>query len=207
MKFRIFLPFLAIAAGALSSCDDSMPTVETTLTVSPASQEIGEDGTASVVFTVRSSAGKDIKADVSLQSAGGFTSPAASGVTDANGNLSVKFTAKDLEYFVGGTVTATVSVVSIDGVSSKTYCVATAEILPRGTAPGPPADSPIKVAEALKDNTYAVQKKGGSAQIFSLSEEESRWYVGTSNIDRTKQVVSLIIPGHLFARYARYGTE
>ncbi|MGX8690962.1 MAG: hypothetical protein ACSW76_10010 [Bacteroidaceae bacterium] len=52
-------------------------------------------------------------------------------------------------------------------------------------------DSIIKKAEALKENTYSIQKKGGEAQVFNFPPEYSNWYVGTSYMDGTKQAIHL----------------
>lgn len=43
----------------------------------------------------------------------------------------------------------------------------------------------LKKAEALHANQYSLQKKGGEAQVYSLTQEESQWYIGRSYMDRT----------------------
>ncbi len=49
----------------------------------------------------------------------------------------------------------------------------------------------IKKAQDLKDNTYAVIPAGGEAQTFTLSQEESQWHIGLSNIDRTQKAIKV----------------
>lgn len=52
-------------------------------------------------------------------------------------------------------------------------------------APGDPIDK----AQALKENTYSVQKTGEEAQVFPFAPEFSNWYVGTSWMDGTQQAI------------------
>jgi hypothetical protein len=170
---------------------------EDKLTVSPTSQKIAEDGTATFTFTLsvvfpnkKEVDFKDNTATISFTATGGSVSP-SSGTTDANGKVTVTFTATDAKSFTGGTVTGVVKKVEgKDLFQQGNLATATAQVLPLD-AEEPPVvvDEPIKKAEALKDNTYSVQKKGGEAQVFDFPPEYSQWYVGPGYMDGTKQVV------------------
>ncbi|MBQ9548335.1 MAG: Ig-like domain-containing protein [Bacteroidales bacterium] len=196
MKIKHLLFLLALTAGVFVGC--TPPTEDSAsqdkLTVSPASQKIGLDGTASFTFSFTLTSGgkavdlkdREVKATVSFEATGGSVSP-ASAVTDENGQVTVTFTAADPESFKGGTVKGTVKKVeSKDVFQQGNLATATADVLPRGAD-----DQPIEAAKALKENTYSVQKKGGAAQVFTLPEEYSEWYVGSSYMDGTQQAILL----------------
>jgi hypothetical protein len=51
----------------------------------------------------------------------------------------------------------------------------------------------IQKAQNLKDNTYVVQPVGAEEQTFTLSQEESQWYIGRSYEDRTKQAIKVYL--------------
>ena len=51
----------------------------------------------------------------------------------------------------------------------------------------------LQKALALKENSYVVQKKGEEAQTYSLTQEESRWYIGRSYTDKTKEALKIQI--------------
>ena len=53
----------------------------------------------------------------------------------------------------------------------------------------PVVDDPIKKAQALKENTYSIQKGSEAAQVFNFPPEYSNWYIGTSYMDGTKQAI------------------
>ena len=101
------------------------------------------------------------------------------------------FTTPDPKSFTGGTVKGTIKNVkqdTQDGIFQQgDLATATATVLPLD-AEDPPVggDEPISMAERLKDNTYSIQKKGGEVQVFTLPQEYSSWYVGTSYMDGTK---------------------
>jgi hypothetical protein len=70
--------------------------------------------------------------------------------------------------------------------------VAVGDILPLDAeVPDPPTKEPIQVVDELQDNTYAVKKKGGDVAVYPLSQEYSRWYVGRSSMDKTKQAIKI----------------
>ena len=112
----------------------------------------------------------------------------ASATTDENGNVTVIFTASNLENFTGGTVKGIVKKVKGKTVDQQgNLATATATVLPLNAEE--PIGDGIKKAEALKENTYSIQKGSGAAQVFPLPPEYSNWYVGTSYMDGTKQSV------------------
>lgn len=49
----------------------------------------------------------------------------------------------------------------------------------------------IQKAQNLKDNTYVVQPANGEAQTFTFTQEESQWYIGRCEMDRTKQAIKV----------------
>ena len=198
--FKHLLPFLALAAGILAGCTEEnveFGNTQDNLTVSPASQKIAQDGTASFTFTLTLTTPKgnvidikdrEVKATISFEATGGTVSP-ASATTNENGQVTVTFTAPDPQGFTGGTVKGIVKkVVSKDIDQQGNLATATAEVLPLD-AKDPVTGDPIEKAKALKDNTYSIQKGNGAAQVFDFPPEYSDWYVGTSYLDGTKQAI------------------
>lgn len=198
MKLKHLLLFLAMAAGFFAGCSEKDAEIldketKDELAVSPASQKIAKDGTASFTFTLTltSPSGKvhnlketNTTATVSFEATGGSVSP-ASATTDENGQVTVTFTAPDPKTFTGGTVKGVVK--NVKGVVDQqgNLATATAEVLPRDATD----DKPIDMAVALKDNTYSVQKKGGQVQVYTFPQEYSSWYVGSSYMDGTQQAI------------------
>ena len=196
--------FLCLAlAGLIAGCDPDIVMIgnhEDLLTVSPSEQKISADGTASFTFTFKllKPSKNNVKelvdlketetiATIHFEAAGGTVNP-ASATTDENGNVTVTFTASNLESFTGGTVKGIVK--KVEGKTAYqqgNLATATATVLPLNAEE--PAGEGIKKAEALKENTYSIQKGSGAAQVFNLPPEYSSWYVGTSYMDGTKQAV------------------
>ena len=201
MRLKRLLPILALAAGILSGCEkekinDLLKGTQDKLTVSPASQKIASDGTAAFTFTfsLLKANGEVIDltkdkttATVHFEATGGTVSP-ASATTDGNGNVTVTFTAPDPKAFTGGTVKGTVK--NVKGIVDQQgdLATATAEVLPLD-AEQPGGETVIEQAEKLKDNTYSIQKKGGEVQVYDFPQQYSKWYVGTSWMDGTKQCI------------------
>ncbi|MBP5567026.1 MAG: Ig-like domain-containing protein [Bacteroidales bacterium] len=199
MKQLRLLFVSALAAGLFVACGEGdvqqVATMKTALTASPESQQIGADGKASITFNLAVFEGmnnsqQDIThytGTVNFSAAGGAVSP-ASATTDASGNITVVFTAPNPKEFEGGTVTAVLRKLQEnvkDGIFQQgDLATATATIEPMKVS-----DEPIGVAERMKDNTYSVQKKGGEVRVFDLPQEYSKWYVGTSWTDGTKQAI------------------
>ena len=185
MKLKQLLPLLALVAGMSAGCvppeGDSYAnkSSEDKLTVSPTSQKIAEDGTATFTFTLsvvfpnkKEVDFKDNTATISFTATGGSVSP-SSGTTDANGKVTVTFTATDAKSFTGGTVTGVVKKVEGKDLAQQgNLATATAKVLPLD-AEDPPVvgDEPIKKAEKLKDNTYSVQKKGGEVYVYDFPQQ------------------------------------
>ena len=111
---RLFLS-LALAAGMIAGCDPDivLGNHEDLLTVSPSQQKISADGTASFTFTFKllKPSKNNVKelvdlketetiATIHFEATGGTVAP-ASATTDENGNVTVTFTASDLENFTG----------------------------------------------------------------------------------------------------------
>ena len=203
----LFVPVMLLGAGLFTqmgiiSCSEDEPyldgATQDQLTVSPTSQKIASDGTASFTFSIMLTKpnGKviDLKetnttATISFEATNGTVSP-TSATTDENGKVTVTFTTSDPENFTGGTVKGTVKNVKGAVDQQGDLATATAEVLPLN-AKDPTGDDPIKKAEALKDNTYSIQKTGGEAQVFDFQQEYSSWYVGTSYMDGTKQAINV----------------
>lgn len=203
----LFVQIMLFGAGLFTlmgiiSCSEDEPyldgATQDQLTVSPTSQKIASDGTASFTFSIMLTKpnGKviDLKetnttATISFEATNGTVSP-ASATTDENGKVTVTFTTPDPENFTGGTVKGTVKNVKGAVDQQGDLATATAEVLPLN-AKDPTGDDPIKKAEALKDNTYSIQKTGGEAQVFDFQQEYSSWYVGTSYMDGTKQAINV----------------
>ena len=198
MKLLKLLFFSVLAAGLFVACGEGdvqdFLSYKTTLTASPGTQQLGNDGKAFITFKLAvfgmNNAVEDISrytGTISFSAAGGSVSP-ASATTDGSGSITVVFTAPDPKNFEGGTVTAELKKLQEnkqDGVFQQgSLATATATIEPM-KAP----DNPIELAERLKDNTYSIQKKGGDAQVFTFPEKYSIWYVGTSWMDGTKQCI------------------
>ncbi len=198
---RYLIPVLAIGAGLFVSCEKEnyLENTLAMLTVNPASQKISESGTVSFTFSANlSNPGwesytadyKTIKVNITFSATGGSVSP-SSAVTDSEGKITVTFTATDPKNFTGGTVKGTV--VSVQDGSNDPVSIssssATAEVLPLdGGTPGG-NDAPIKKAESLKENTYSIQKAGGETSVYSLPQEYSSWYVGTSYMSPGHQAI------------------
>ena len=198
MKLVKLLFVSALATGLFVACGEGdvqdFLSYKTTLTASPGTQQLGNDGKASITFKLAvfgmNNAVEDISrytGTISFSAAGGSVSP-ASATTDGSGSITVVFTAPDPKNFEGGTVTAELKKLQENkqnGVFQQgSLATATATIEPM-KAP----DNPIELAERLKDNTYSIQKKGGDAQVFTFPEKYSIWYVGTSWMDGTKQCI------------------
>lgn len=202
MRLKHLLPFFALAAGLLSGCDPDkieglLQGTQDKLTVSPASQKIAENGTASFTFTfsllrpdgtVIDLTKDKTTATLHFEATGGTVSP-ASGTTDENGKISVTFTASDPANFKGGTVKGTVK--NVKGIVEQQgdLATATATVLPLDAEDPPVGEEPISMAERLQEGTYSIQKKGGEVQVFTLPQEYSSWYVGTSNMDGSQQAI------------------
>ena len=139
MKLTKLFGFLALAAGMMVGCtpptEDSVTNDK--LTVSPASQKIAQDGSASFTFTLTLTRGdkvlnlKETKttATVAFEATGGSVSP-ASATTDENGQVTVTFTTPDPNGFKGGTVKGTVK--NVKGIVDQqgNLATATAQVLP-----------------------------------------------------------------------------
>ena len=205
MKPTKLFAILVLAAGMIAGCtpptDEFSLVVNDQLAVSPASQKIAEDGTAVFTFTLTLTKGdkvidlkdREFTATINFEATGGSVSP-ASATTDEKGQVTVTFTTTDPKGFTGGSVTGTVKKVEgKDAFQQGNLASATAQVLPLDAKEEPPVvqKEPISVAEALKENTYSVQKKGGEAQVFSLPPEYSNWYTGSSYMDGTQQAIHL----------------
>ncbi len=202
MELKHLFPLFALVTGLLSGCDPEkiegqLQGTQDKLTVSPASQKIAENGTASFTFTfsllrpdgtVIDLTKDKTTATVHFEATGGTVSP-ASGTTDENGKISVTFTASDPANFKGGTVKGTVK--NVKGIVEQqgNLATATATVLPLDAEDPTVGEQPISMAEKLKENTYSIQKKGGEVQVFTLPQEYSSWYVGTSNMDGSQQAI------------------
>ena len=202
MELKHLFSLFALVTGLLSGCDpekieEQLQGTQDKLTVSPASQKIAENGTASFTFTFSllrpDGAVIDLTKDkttatVHFEATGGTVSP-ASGTTDENGKISVTFTASDPANFKGGTVKGTVK--NVKGIVEQqgNLATATATVLPLDAEDPTVGEQPISMAEKLKENTYSIQKKGGEVQVFTLPQEYSNWYVGTSNMDGSQQAI------------------
>ncbi|MBQ7750625.1 MAG: Ig-like domain-containing protein [Bacteroidales bacterium] len=204
--FRQFF-IIALAAGLAASCGDALDQISTgedtgwkaSLTATPASTKISNDGTATVTFRfgitsvvgVQETDLSKYTATITFEASGGSVSP-ESATTDESGNVTVTFTTPDPQSFTGGSVTGTVLKVANKGddtfFQQGTLATATATILPLD-AEEPGGGSVIEQAEKLKDNTYSVQKKGGEVQVYELPQEYSQWWVGSSWMDGTKQCI------------------
>lgn len=204
MKLFKFFTLAALAAGLFVSCGQDtkieLGTHEAKLAASPASAKINAAGTASFTFTFSFLTPTGVPENLSHYSAtikfegiNGSVSPATA-TTDESGTVTVTFTAPDPKSFTGGTVKGTVIKVVGDASTGNTLqqgiqVVATAEVLPMdGEEPG---GAVIEKAEKLKDNTYSIQKKGGEVYVYDLPQQYSKWYVGTSWTDGTKQCVHI----------------
>ena len=203
MKLKHLLSFFALAAVVCASCDPTnveMAGHVAGLSASPSSKKIASDGTASFTFSFSLKSGSGTPRDLShftatiaFEATGGSVSP-TSATTDKNGNVTVVFTTPDPKSFTGGTVKGTIKNVkqdTKDGLFQQgDLATATAQILPLD-AEDPPVvgEEPIKKAEGLKNNTYSVQKKGGDVYVYDLPQNFSKWYVGSSWMDGTKQCV------------------
>ena len=202
MELKHLFPLFVLVTGLLSGCDpekieEQLQGTQDKLTVSPASQKIAENGTASFTFTfsllrpdgtVIDLTKDKTTATVHFEATGGTVSP-ASGTTDENGKISVTFTASDPANFKGGTVKGTVK--NVKGIVEQqgNLATATATVLPLDAEDPTVGEQPISMAEKLKENTYSIQKKGGEVQVFTLPQEYSSWYVGTSNMDGSQQAI------------------
>ena len=204
MKTWKLIPVLAMVAGLFVSCnpeEDEKPEVasyQASLSATPSSQSIGRDGAAAITFSFSFTdfEGNPVRdyskytATVSFTATGGSVSP-ASATTDENGKINVVFTTPNPESFAGGTVKGVINKVKENGPSDGLFqqgelASATATVTPMSAA-----DEPITIAEKLKDNTYSVQKKGGDAKVFNFTQECSKWYVGSSWTDGTKNVIQM----------------
>ena len=201
MKLKNVFLFLALAAGMMVGCvppekGKSYLDTETKdlLTVSPTAKKIAEDGTASFTFSLSIifPNGKAVdfennQATLSFSATNGSVSP-SSATTDSKGQVTVTFTTTDAQNFEGGTVTGVVKKVEgKDLYQQGDLATATAQVLPLNAEE--PVGDEIKKAEALRENTYSIQKAGGEAAVFNFPQEYSNWYVGSSYQDGTKQVV------------------
>lgn len=201
MKLTQLFGLMALAASMVLGC--TPPTEDTVvndkLTVSPASQKIAQDGSASFTFTLTLTKGnkvidlkdREFTATINFEATGGSVSP-ASATTDEKGQVTVTFTTTDPKAFTGGTVKGTVKKVEgKDAYQQGNLATATAQVLPLDAEDPPVVDNPINKAEALKENTYSIQKKGGEAKVYNLPPEYSQWYVGRSNMDKTKEAIKV----------------
>ena len=165
------------------------------LTVSPTAKKIAEDGTASFTFSlsVIFPGGREVdfernQATLNFSAVNGSVSP-SSATTNEDGQVTVTFTTSDAQNFEGGTVTGVVkNVEGEDLFQQGNLATATAQVLPLN-AEEPAGDAPIKKAEALQDNTYSIQVKGGAAEVANFTQDDSEWYVTKAKLDRTKEVI------------------
>ena len=207
MKLLKSLSFLAMVAGLFVSCTDDEyegeklidGSCQAGLTAAPGSQKIAKDGTAAVTFTFnfKDANGRALDvskytATLSFEATGGSVNP-TSATTDGSGNVTVVFTTSDPQGFSGGTVKGTIKKVqenAKDGLFQQgDLATATAQILPLDAEGPVVGEEPIKQAEKLRDNAYSIQKKGGDVLVYDLPQEYSKWYVGTSWMDGTKQCI------------------
>ncbi|MBP5397863.1 MAG: Ig-like domain-containing protein [Bacteroidales bacterium] len=204
MTLKNVLPILALAAGMMAGCAPpeegksyADKATEDILVVSPTAKKIAEDGTASFTFSLSIifPNGKAVdfennQATLSFSATGGSVSP-SSATTDAKGQVTVTFSTSDAQSFEGGTVTGVVKKVEGKELFQQgNLATATAQVLPLN-APDP--NQPIQKAEALRDNTYSIQVKGGDATISNLTQEYSQWYLTKSKMDRTKEAIRVSI--------------
>ncbi|MBQ9435088.1 MAG: Ig-like domain-containing protein [Bacteroidales bacterium] len=171
-KIKLF-SMMILAAGLFVSCDkvdiSDSSAINSTLTASPSSQKIGNDGTAAVTFKLTLTNHVGIEEDVSkytatitFEAAGGTVSP-ASATADANGQVHVTFTATDPNTFTGGTIVGKVIKLKENGddlfFQQGDLATATATILPLdGDDPEDNiVDEGLKKANELKDNTYEIE--------------------------------------------------
>ena len=106
---------------------------------------------------------------VSFTATGGTLS-ASSGVTDANGKVTVTFTAGD--NFTEGTVTATATGSDPSSWSKTGEAAVTAEGSDDGIT-----DDDLKKAKSKGENVYVIEDKDGKTEEFSYSQEWSDWTV------------------------------
>lgn len=202
MKFTKLFSLLAMAGMIISCSDKDAEALEKEtqdlLSVSPSAQKISENGSASFTFSFKliSTSGKEINlketetiATIKFEATGGSVSP-TSATTDENGQVAVTFTTTNPKEFKGGTVKGTVKSVKGKVDQQGNLATATATVLSLD-AEEPVDDNVIKKAEALKENTYSIQKKGGEAQVYDLPQEYSQWYVGRSSLDKTKEAIKV----------------
>lgn len=174
--FSRFLLCLAIGTGMIAGCDPDivLGNHEDLLTVSPSQQKISADGTASFTFTFKllKPSKNNVKelvdlketetiATIHFEATGGTVAP-ASATTDENGNVTVTFTASDLENFTGGTVKGIVKQVKGKTVYQQgNLATATATVLPLNAEEpgGDVQDEGLKKADGLKDNTYVYDNQ------------------------------------------------
>ena len=192
MTLKRLLPILALA-GLFAGCapDTVIGNHEDVLTVSPSSQKISAGGTASFTFSFKLLKPSNDKvkelvnlketkttATIKFEATGGTVSP-ASATTDENGQVSVTFTATDLENFTGGTVKGIVK--NVKGIVDQQgdLATATAQVLPLDAEP---VTGNIKKAYDLKDNVVVIQKKGGTAESFNYKQNLSSWSMEDSDI-------------------------
>lgn len=205
MKLFKFFMLTALVAGLSVSCNETNVQIGSCtagLTAEPGSQKIAKDGTAAVTFTFDFKNPNGVVLDLSkytatlsIEATGGSVNP-TSATTDARGTVTVVFTTPDPQNFTGGTVKGTIKKVhenAKDGLFQQgDLATATAQILPLDAVDPPVVEEvPIRQAEKLKDNTYSVQKKGGEVYVYDLPQQYSKWYVGTSWTDGTKQCVHI----------------
>lgn len=203
MKLKNVFLFLALAAGMMVGCvppEEGKSYVDTEtkdlLTVSPTAKKIAEDGTASFTFSLSIifPNGKAVdfennQATLSFSATNGSVSP-SSATTDAKGQVTVTFTTTDAQNFEGGTVTGVVKKVEgKDLYQQGDLATATAQVLPLNAEE--PVGDEIKKAEALRDNTYSIQKTGGEAQVFDFPQKYSHWYETVSKMDPNQQALHL----------------
>lgn len=203
--FSRFLLCLAIGTGMIAGC---VPVVianhEDQLTVSPSEQRISADGTASFTFTftLLKPLTDNVKEFVNLketetiatihfEATGGTVNP-ASATTDENGNVTVTFTASDLENFTGGTVKGIVKKVKGKTVYQQgNLATATATVLPLNAEEpgGDVQDEGLKKADGLKDNTYVYDNQ---SYTIGTSEQDDLVYYHKTNPEPPYNSVAVI---------------
>ena len=199
--FSRFLLCLAIGTGMIAGCDPDIVLVgshEDLLTVSPSQQKISADGTASFTFTFKllKPSKNNVKelvdlketetiATIHFEATGGTVNP-ASATTDENGNVTVTFTASDLENFTGGTVKGIVKRVTGKVADQQgDLATATATVLPLNGG-DEPSDDGLKKANALNDNTYVYDNE---SYTIGTCEDDYLVYYHKTDPDSDKSVV------------------
>lgn len=200
MKKLVF-GMLAIAAIVFASCDQESlakaKDIVFRLTATPSSQKISDNGAATFTFTMsHDNSPAQYTASVKFTAVNGSVSP-ASAMTDENGNVTVTFTATDLQSFTGGEVKAEILYVKGKDFLRQggDIASATAQVLPlNGDEPGGDepgggdviSDEGLKKANQLNDNEFVVD--GRKLRIGEWPNDEM-FYGVKSNQEGTERVL------------------